>query len=128
MCRARGSFSYTISYHIARQADANGPGSTNNSPMARKTVCLLASSATRESAAERDCGRQEHRHVTRARADELVASGEAEWLVGCSVLRSRFGRRGSDLSIRVGETLAVMVYERQPGAREMLQDILRRRR
>ncbi|HEV2386776.1 MAG TPA: hypothetical protein VGS20_05915 [Candidatus Acidoferrales bacterium] len=96
--------------------------------MARKTVCLLASGATRESAGKRGCGQREHTHVTRARADELVASGEAEWLLGCSVLRSRFARRGSDLSIRVGETLAVMVYGHQPGALEMLQDIFRQRR
>lgn len=75
----------------------------------------------------RDCEAREHRHVTRERAIEMVRMGAAEWLIGGRVLRATAAAAALNrLSIRVGETLAMMVYRGNPVGRQMLAEIRRK--
>lgn len=108
--------------------------------MARKTICLVGPSWTQKRALERDCGTGEHRHIDEHEARALVSNGEAQWLVGGirrgkvmagSVLQDRVegaGQKPNRLSIEVGETHAMMVYQGNQIAVAMLQQIRRRAR
>lgn len=108
--------------------------------MARKTICLVGPSWTRERALERDCEAGAHRHIDEREAKALVRNGEAQWLLGGyrrgrlaagSVLQDRnegTGQRPNRLSIEVGETHAMMIYGGNRIAAEMLTQIRRRAR
>jgi hypothetical protein len=90
---------------------------------------------TRTRAIERDCSGREHRHIDEREACLMVRRGEAQWLVGGmrrgrliagSVLQDHLDRGPLNrLSIEVGETHAMMIYEGNRIAVEMLHEIRR---
>jgi hypothetical protein len=104
--------------------------------MARRTICLVGPSWTRTRAIERDCGGREHRHIDEAEARRMMRRGEAQWLVGGirrgrlmpgSVLQDKAEQQHplNRLSIEVGETHAMMIYQGNRIAVEMLHEIRR---
>lgn len=103
--------------------------------MARRTICLVGPTWTRSRAIERDCSGREHRHIDEREACLMVRRGEAQWLAGGmrrgrliagSVLQDKLDRGPLNrLSIEVGETHAMMIYQGNRIAVEMLQQIRR---
>ena len=103
--------------------------------MARRTICLVGPCWTRSRVIERDCNGREHRHVDESEARLMVRRGEAQWLVGGirrgrliagSVLQDKVDRgQPNRLSIEVGETHAMMIYQGNRIAVEMLHEIRR---
>ncbi|HVB35368.1 MAG TPA: hypothetical protein VNJ52_13490 [Patescibacteria group bacterium] len=104
--------------------------------MARRTICLVGPSWTRSRAVERDCGGREHRHIDEREARALVRRGEAIWLAGGirrgrlmpgSILQDKVERQQTvnRLSIEVGETHAMMIYQGNRIAVQMLEEIRR---
>jgi hypothetical protein len=104
--------------------------------MARRTICLVGPSWTRSRAAERDCAGREHRHIDEHEARLLVRRGEAQWLAGGlrrgrlmpgSILQDKVEPQQAlnRLSIEVGETHAMMIYEGNRIAVQMLHEIRR---
>jgi hypothetical protein len=108
--------------------------------MARKTICLVGPRWTQKQALARDCAGRGHRHIGRDEAEDLVRKGEARWLLGGmrrgrvvegSVLQDRVEavrKPLNRLSIEVGETHAMMIYEGDRIAVEMLHQIRRKAR
>jgi hypothetical protein len=93
----------------------------------RRTICLVGTRWTNESASSRDCRRREHRHVSRERAVELVRTAQAEWLIPGTVIRAKAAAgKPNRLSIKVGETLAMMVYRGSQVGRQMVREIRRK--
>lgn len=105
--------------------------------MPRKIICLVGPSWTLERAQKRHCKSHEHRHVNEHHARKLVLAGEARWLLGGiqrgrllrgSVLQDKeeAARHLNRLSIEVGGPHAMMVYQGNRIAVEMLSQIRRR--
>lgn len=89
-------------------------------------VCLVGLNWTAERASRRDCSRRDHRHVSVEDATRMVRDGTAEWLAP-AVVKPRASRHSLNrLSIKFGETLALMVYRGSAIAALMLREIRRR--
>lgn len=98
----------------------------------------MGPSWTLERVRKRDCESHEHRHVNENSARKLIVAGEARWLLGGirrgrllagSVLQNKEEAAGylNRLSIEVGGPHAMMIYEGNRIAVEMLCQIRRRR-
>jgi hypothetical protein len=96
--------------------------------MLRRRVCLVGIRWSKERAAHRNCEAREHRHVSIEVASEMVRAGGAEWILP-GVARARAACiLHNRLSLNVGETLAMMVYQGNRIARQIVGEIRDRRR
>ena len=98
--------------------------------MASHIFCLVPAAWNREQCEKRDCGRGDHRHITRRHLWDLENTGAVEVLHHPASRRDRglaqwryklSAVRG--LSCKVGPELALAVYRRDPWAEVCLSEI-----